>query len=1082
MRGEASTSKPSPGSMGKHGGAAAPASLSRSAVADQLKELGIKLASAPPTPADALGKLLQGVQTPRVRRIAWKYGEEDGSLCQVAQCLYGIRFPGYSVMIGIGPILKATTREELLTHDDEDVKVLLAFCFCEITRITLPDVPYSDDVLRDICHLIVGAFRGLSDTNSQFFNWRVTMLETLERSRLCVVMLDFECNDLITDMFCTFFEVVSDNHEENMVKSMQIIMAHIIDGSVDLRESLLCVLLAALGWKKTGAAMSARKLARNVIAQSAEILEPYIKMFLTSSLAGSSSNDHIDRHGVICDLCLCAPKIHKVVVAYITEDLMADEADVRSKAVELLGELFSLPGVPISEYLKALFPEFLNRLTDTVADVCVCVVRNLKKFLISNNSHPEAPKIITALCDRLLDHEENVGKEVVAALCDVVCHSVGAIPVGTIKIVADHVHNKSYGVFLEKKQLSLKWYTMERLADIYKLYCMREPYESTNSDDFESIPGKILKCLYKDFRPESIESILCGSLFPPEFPTKERVKHWVTAVTHFGKVETKALEQILMQKQRLQQEMLKYMSLRSLSQEDASDPDLQKMILRCFKSMSHLFSDPANCEENLNMLHQLQDANVWKIFSSLLDCSTTFKKAWSLQVDLLNILGEKHVLYDFVSALAMRCSYSLVNKDYAKELLSEASEQKSAGNTTLVSSCMNLLTAISSFFPSLLYGLEEDITELLKDMKEDNAGNGDDVLGLVSEVNLDNQENLGYSESSRAKKRRMNIKENNNKPEEFSSPKRRSISKNRLHSARGSKNNDELLAHPPSTDETEMKGRDESTATEVLVLPIDSKTPLCKGNKVVKKSRNKVLNSGPKKSADVDSSKRTAELGSLNRSLRRQKPKLICSLAKCSMHKSSGTGLFFEGEGTGLLGKRIKVWWPLDKKFYEGLVQSYDTSKRKHTVLYDDGDIQALNLAKEKWEMMGSNDSSVKQQKKETPGTNQGRSMDSCPPGGFLNYLQNQFPPATHQPHPPNIPIAQQFPKEMKNVQRRISSKKLEVVKLAHLAAKEHKELKMLDTYKELLLANTSRLSAEAKAEHAIALKSMRLRLFGENV
>jgi sister chromatid cohesion protein PDS5 len=48
-------------------------------------------------------------------------------------------------------------------------------------------------------------------------------------------------------------------------------------------------------------------------------------------------------------------------------------------------------------------------------------------------------------------------------------------------------------------QLAVKCYTMERLADIYKLYCQRD--SSTNSDDFEWVPGKILRCLYdKDFR------------------------------------------------------------------------------------------------------------------------------------------------------------------------------------------------------------------------------------------------------------------------------------------------------------------------------------------------------------------------------------------------------------------------------------------------------------------------------------------------------------------------------------------------------------------------------------------------------
>jgi hypothetical protein len=59
---------------------------------------------------------------------------------------------------------------------------------------------------------------------------------------------------------------------------------------------------------------------------------------------------------------------------------------------------------------------------------------------------------------------------------------------------------------------------------------------------------------------------------------------------------------------------------------------------------------------------------------------------------LLKSLGEKHELYDFVSILSVRCSYLLVNKEYVKEILSEASEHKSSGNTKLISSCMNLLT------------------------------------------------------------------------------------------------------------------------------------------------------------------------------------------------------------------------------------------------------------------------------------------------------------------------------------------------------------------------------------------------------
>uniref|UniRef100_A0A0D9WPC5 Uncharacterized protein n=1 Tax=Leersia perrieri TaxID=77586 RepID=A0A0D9WPC5_9ORYZ len=682
----------------------------------QLKELGEKLEAAPPDPADDLAKLLD----------------------QAAECLRKVeQSPDSSVMESIQPCLKAVARDEFLKHQDEDVKVLLATCFCEITRITAPEAPYSDDVLRDMFHLIVGSFRGLNDVNSQSFDKRVAILETVARYRACVVMLDLECNDLIADMFRSFLEIISENHETKIVSSMQSIMALIIDESEDIEESLLHVLLSALGRKKTGVSMPARKLARHVIEHSAGKLEPYIRKFLTSSLEGdgTSANDNIDHYEVIFDMYQCAPKVLKVVVPYITGELLADQVEIRSKAVEILGELFSLPGIPVLESFKSLFDEFLKRLTDRAAEIRVSVIEHLKKCLMSNLSRPESPEIIKALCDRLLDYEENVRKQVVAAICDVACHSLGAVPVETIKQVAERVRDKS---------VSVKCYTMERLADIYNFYCLRAASDSSvNSDNFEWIPGKILRCLYdKDFRPESIESILCDSLFPPEFPTKERVKHWVTAVTHFDKVEMKALEQIFLQKQRLHQEMLKYMSLRQTSQED--NPDMKKKLLGSFRSMSRLFSDPTKSEEYLNMLHQIKDANVWSTFTSLLDCSTTFNKASSLRVDLLKELGEKHALHDFVSTLSMRCSYLLVNKEYVKEILSEASEQKSTGNTKLMSSCMDLLTAVSSFFPSLLSGLEKDIIGLLK---EDNDLLKEGIAHVLSKAGGNIREQLASSSS-----------------------------------------------------------------------------------------------------------------------------------------------------------------------------------------------------------------------------------------------------------------------------------------------------------------------------------------------
>ncbi|XP_054801883.1 DNA mismatch repair protein MSH6 isoform X2 [Prosopis cineraria] len=54
--------------------------------------------------------------------------------------------------------------------------------------------------------------------------------------------------------------------------------------------------------------------------------------------------------------------------------------------------------------------------------------------------------------------------------------------------------------------------------------------------------------------------------------------------------------------------------------------------------------------------------------------------------------------------------------------------------------------------------------------------------------------------------------------------------------------------------------------------------------------------------------------------------------------------------GQEVVGRRIKVYWPLDKTWYEGCVGSFDKHTGKHLVLYDDDEEESLDLAKEKIE------------------------------------------------------------------------------------------------------------------------------------
>ncbi|KAK7332449.1 hypothetical protein VNO80_29201 [Phaseolus coccineus] len=680
-----------------------------------LEELGSKLESLPSS-YDTLIELLQ----------------------QAASCLTDLdQSPSASTLESMKPFFSAIVKPELLKHQDSDVKLLVAICVCEITRITAPEAPYSDDVLKDIFQLIVGTFSGLSDTSGPSFERRVAILETLAKYRSCVVMLDLECDDLVNEMFSTFFAVARDDHPENVVSAMQTIMAVLLEESEDIHPDLLSILLSTLGRDKRDLTGAARKLSMNIIQQCMEKLEPSIKQVLLSLISGDSKeiNSQVQYHEVIYDLYCCAPQILYEVLPYVTGELMTDKLETRLKAVNLVGDIIAFPGSSIAEALQTTFSEFLKKLTDRDFGVRMSVLEHVKSCLLSNPLRAEAPQIISALSDRLLDSDEKFRKEVVDVICDVACHTLNAVPHETVKLVAERLCDKS---------LLVKTYTMGRLAEIYQVFC-KNSSNTVNPSEYDWIPGKIIRCFYdKDFRSDIIESILFESLFPSEFSINDIVKHWVGIFSRFDKVEVKALEKILEQKQRLQEEMRKYLALRQSSQ-GKDIPEVQKKIVFCFRVMSRSFADPTKAEESFQILDQLEDPNIWKILTDLVDPNTSFHQTRVYRDDFLKILGENHQLYEFLNAFYIKCSYLLFNKEHVKAILSEIITHKSSENEQHIQYCMNILVIIARFCPYLFIGTEEELVNLLKD-NSDMIKEG--VLNVLAKSGGTIREQLAVASSS----------------------------------------------------------------------------------------------------------------------------------------------------------------------------------------------------------------------------------------------------------------------------------------------------------------------------------------------
>ncbi|KAL9363527.1 hypothetical protein Peur_046312 [Populus x canadensis] len=242
----------------------------------QLLEAGNKLLN-PPSSVDELLSLLD----------------------QVENCLSKVeQSPLKSMQNALSPSQNALVTDQLFRHSNIDVKVAVASCISEITRITAPDAPYDDDRMKEVFQLIVSSFENLDDKSSQSYVKRASILETVAKVRSCVVMLDLECDALIIEMFQHFFKAIRDYHPEDVFSSMETIMSLVLEESEDISVELLSLLLANVKKGDEEVLPVARRLGEEVLESCAVKVKPYLIQTVKS--LGVSLDDYSDIVGSIC--------------------------------------------------------------------------------------------------------------------------------------------------------------------------------------------------------------------------------------------------------------------------------------------------------------------------------------------------------------------------------------------------------------------------------------------------------------------------------------------------------------------------------------------------------------------------------------------------------------------------------------------------------------------------------------------------------------------------------------------------------------------------------------------------------------
>ncbi|KAL1221409.1 putative sister chromatid cohesion protein PDS5 [Cardamine amara subsp. amara] len=169
------------------------------------------------------------------------------------------------------------------------------------------------------------------------------------------------------------------------------------------------------------------------------------------------------------------------------------------------------------------------------------------------------------------------------------------------------------------------------------------------------------------------------------------------------------------------------------------------------------------------------------------------------------------------------------------------------------------------------------------------------------------------------------------------------------------KTEDSIKTGKSSKKEKTQNGLAKTSAKKPLA---ETKMVKASGKKLVHSDEKKTKSAGASKSMPTSQTSKSKKINSRATTSATKKseqtPKSQPNRKRTAEEKGKSNT---KEHGEELVGKRVKVWWPLDKKFYEGVIDSYSSRTKEHQIKYTDGDKEELNLKVERFEIIQDNSS-----------------------------------------------------------------------------------------------------------------------------
>ncbi|KAK9052923.1 hypothetical protein SSX86_029553 [Deinandra increscens subsp. villosa] len=902
----------------------------------QLKEAG-RLLSNPPASIDELLHILD---------------QSEKLLSMVDQS------PNNLMQESLKQPIKALVDKSLLEHSCMDVQVAVASCLCEITRITAPDAPYTDEELKGIFQCIVSSLEDLSDKSSQSYAKRVSILETVSRVRSCVIMLDLECDDLIVKLFEHFLNSVRDHHLDHVFSLMTNVMVLVLEESEDISLDMLKPLLASIKNNSEGVLLAARKLGEEVIKKSADKLRPYLDKavaILGDSLADYSkvltsickgTTDSVDHND---DSASVKPKVVGTKPAIVSldnaakaisnRDMMTMEGDAKPEGA------IDHPGSELTSKLDTNNSVAENSgNVESKSDTTKAAKPFVSETVHDPNRAEKSPEIVVSV-KKLLDDE----------IANPPSQSGSQQEESQSKIqIKKGIRSKKKG--LSQTDMPSTVDVLTKVNDGASDPDMKSPKRSRKKTP-KAEENKPSVTTGSDVEPlKSLDKVESGGDSVPKSAKRLGKK----VGDRGSKMPKLSIKKVSESKKSPEVELVKW----TLKKDNETDSDAKPLKQsgkkgQRSKVISKRNEDVANKDEETDsdaepLKQSAKKGQKSKIISKRSVDVTNKDGETDSDAKPLKQSGKKGQKRKVISKL----SKDITNKD--EETDSDAKPLKQSGKKG------QKRKVISKPSKDITNKDEETDSDAIPLKQSGKKGQKRKVISKPSEDNTNKDEETDSDD--------IPLKQSGKKGQ-----KRKVISKPSENIANKDEETDSDNT-PVKLSENKEEGTDsdhkplnlseneeeEETDSDNMPLILSAK----KGNRssasVVKSSS---MNKDGKKQGhgknveDKDQTKPLSEdddgmnvslKSALKKATKRkgnsEEALSISSKRKRSITKNKVTNDIEYDDS--LVGQKVKVWWPHDKMYYEGVVESFDSTVKMHKVLYVDGDEETLNLRKEKWEFL----------------------------------------------------------------------------------------------------------------------------------